>query len=170
LAALAGVTLQASIIRHLPGLDNHLGLRHDILDQVDTPGIHLVEGLSARETGLCAISVSLMAIGAADLVGSVRSCRPVPNSRIMDVAAQADTVGRVRWSRAETDDLGYVPVALHMQAAGSVAILAFDPLLGVEGMPKALGYVGVTFRARISTNPRGARDLSVFRKGAAPRR
>jgi len=170
LAALACVTLQASIVRHLSGLHNHLGLRHHILDQVDTPGIHLVKGLLARGTGLCAIGVSLMAISAADFVGSVRSCRPVPNSSIMDVAAQADTVGRVRWSGAETDNLGYVPVAVHMQAAGPVAILAFDPLLGVEGMPKALGYVGVTCRARISTNPRGARDFSVFRKGAAPRR
>jgi hypothetical protein len=65
------------------------------------------------------------------------------------MATQADAIGLVGWPRAKTNDLGHITVALLVQAAGPVAVLAFDPLLVVEGVPEIAGRIIVTDRARV---------------------
>lgn len=49
-----------------------------------------------------------------------------------------------------------------------VAILAFNPSLGVKGVPEIVGYGGVALDARLRPDPRGARDFHILRKGAIP--
>ena len=85
-----------------------------------------------------------MAIHATNFVGSVRPCHPVANFLIPRVTTQADAVSVRGGTISKGDDFGNVPAALHVQAAGTVALLAFHALLGMIRMPKILSDVGMT--------------------------
>jgi len=51
-----------------------------------------------------------------------------------------------------------------VQAAKTVALFAFDALLGVEGVPIILGDVGVTRRARFGPGRGSPGNLHILRK------
>jgi uncharacterized membrane protein YgdD (TMEM256/DUF423 family) len=105
-----------------------------------------------------------MAVGAANLVGGVTACHPVANACVRYVATQASTVRVRRGPLAERDDLRDVATALNVQAARTVALLALNPLLSMEGVPKILGCIFVTGRALFASHRLRAWDLHIFRE------
>ena len=98
---------------------------------------------SVLESPFRLVAVNLMAIYAANFVGSMRPCH-----RVANFSSRACNSGRRRYlprrNDGERDDLGNVAAALHVQAAGTVALLAFDALLGMKRTPKILSDVGMT--------------------------
>jgi hypothetical protein len=104
-----------------------------------------------------------MAIHATNFVGSVRPCHPVANFLIPRVTTQADAVSVRGGTISKGDDFGNVPAALHVQAAGTVALLAFHALLGMIRMPKILSDVGMTRSACFGPHRGRPWDLHVLR-------
>ena len=101
--------------------------------------------VSGFEGGL----VNLVAIHAAKMIDRVRAADPMPKFFTLSVATEANTVCFHRRALAKRDDLSYITSAFHMQAAGSVAILAFHALLRVKGMPEIFAHRFVTAGAGI---------------------
>ena len=107
-------------------------------------------------------SVDLMAIGAANAVGSVRAGHPIADFLVLGMAAQAGSVGLSRGTISVADNFRDVSAGLDMQAAGAVAVFALDPLLGVKGMAKIAAHVRVARFARLRAHSRGAGNRYVF--------
>jgi hypothetical protein len=92
-----------------------------------------------------------MAIRAANLIGSVRASKPIANARVLGVTAQADAI-RIRGGPVrEGNNLGNISAALHVQAAGPVALFALDALLRMKRVPVVLRDIGVTRRTGFTT-------------------
>jgi len=148
LATFGLVAPQASIVCLSSRLHHHFGFRNQVLHVADAALSHHIRGHKEIGFGfgisLCLIIVSLMAIYAADLVGSMRPCHPVANFLISRVTAQAYAVGVGGRTLAERNNLRNISTTLHVQAARTVALLAFHALLGMKRMPKILCDVGVT--------------------------
>src|ERR1700687_6360831 len=91
-SALALVTFQASIIGLPPLLHDDFAFRDQVLHSRRATRSHHVKARLGFRPSFAAVVVSLMAVNAADLVRSVRTCHPVPDSCIPGVTTQADTI------------------------------------------------------------------------------
>jgi hypothetical protein len=167
LAAFGLVAPQASIICLPARLHHHFGFRNQVLHVGHAARCHHIRGHKEIGFGfgisLCLIAVSLMAIYAANFVGSMRPCHPVANFLISRVTTQADAITFRGGTMAKGDDLGNVAAALHVQAAGTVALLAFHALLGMKRMPKILSDVGMTCSACVGSHRGRPWNLHVLR-------
>ncbi len=103
-----------------------------------------------------------MTIDTANAVRRVRATQPVPEFFIPSVAAQAGAVSRRGRAFRKADDLRDFAAARDVKAAIAMAVLAFDTLLGMKGVLKVLGYLGVAGCAGLSTDPGGARNFYVL--------
>ena len=176
LAALGLVTAQASIIRLPARLHDHFGLRDQTLHCSFTTGSrHVYESLglgsnvgSSFGPGFGAVVVSLMAINATDLVGSMPAGQPVADFRIPYMTTQTRTIGIVGGTLTEGNDLGDISAAFHMQAAGTMALLTLNSLLRMEGVPELFGDVGVTRGARFRPHGCSSGNLNVLRERGNP--
>ena len=102
-----------------------------------------------------------MAIGAADAVRSMWTSEPIPNVRIAGVATQTDAIGIIGGTLFEGDDLGNISAALHVQTAGTMALLAFDALLSVKRVAEIFGNIGVTRSTSLGAHRSCPLDLDV---------
>ncbi len=122
LAAFRLVAPQASIICLPARLHHHFGFRNQFLHVGHAARSHHIRGHKEIGFGfgisLCLVAVSLMAIYAANFVGSMPA---LPSSSEFSHLAR-DNSGRRRYlprrNDGKGDDLGNVAAALHVQAAG----------------------------------------------------
>jgi len=162
------MALHAGFIHRGPPVQHHTTFRHEFLNERRMARGGSVEIHAEHRRALGGYGVDLVTVRASNVVRLVRARHPVSDSRILDVAAQANAVGILDRLGAKSNDLGHVPFALLVQASGAVAVLAFHPLLGMKRVPEIIGNVGMTLHTRFRPYPRGACNLHVFRKGANP--
>ena len=162
LTALSLMTSQAGIIRLPAGLNRSSGLGHQSFDALRLPLRHQIEARSVCSRAL-GIVMRLVAIGAANVIGRVRSSQPISHLGIAHVTTQADAVGIGRGAPAERNDFRDVPAGLDVQTAGTMTLFTFDALLRVEGVAKILGDIRMTSGAGLRTRwgrPRNLYELS----------
>ena len=162
LRAFSLVTLQASIVRLPAGLHHGFGFGDQILHIAYAAGSHHIHKSCTWRASFCTVIVGLMAVNAANLVGSVRTCHPVANSFISRMTTQTHAVCVGSRALTERDDLGNITATLHVQAAGTVALLAFDALLGMKGVPEVFRDVGVAGGAGFRAHRSRALNLDVL--------
>lgn len=168
LRALRLMALQARLVDLPPRREPHRAFRLQSLRERNATGSRGVESQASGSSSLGCLGVNLMTFGASDVFRRVCSSHPVADRCILHMATQANAVGPLGRTRAKADDFGNVSAPFHVQASGTVAILAFDPLQGVKGMPEIAGNVTVTLHTSVRPDPRGPCNLHILRKGANP--
>jgi hypothetical protein len=93
--------------------------------------------------------MNLVALDASNPIGRVSAGDKVAHFLMLNMATQTGSVGLLGGTGPKTNDLCEVVVVRHAQASWTVAVLAFDPLLGVKSMPEIAAQIGVTARARL---------------------
>jgi hypothetical protein len=87
---------------------------------------------------------------------------------ILGMATEADAIRVSRRSLVEADDLAFVATAFNVKTAVSVAVFAFDSLLGVKAVTISHGVLGVTGGAHFGTRAGRACDFDILSVGFQP--
>jgi hypothetical protein len=104
LGPLAFVTSKASIICLPPWLHDHLGFGNQILHRSHAAWSHHIKTRFRFGAGF-RVGVSLMALSAANLIGSVRPRNPVAEFCILSMTTQTHAVSVVGGTMAKGNDL-----------------------------------------------------------------
>jgi uncharacterized membrane protein (UPF0136 family) len=102
--------------------------------------------------------VNRVAVDATHALRLMRARKPVPHVFGFSVAPQANAIGFFGFQFAELDD-ALVFIAGEVQAAGPMAVFAFQRLLRVIAVAEGLSLLFVAGAALVGTQPLGAGNL-----------
>src|ERR1035438_8140551 len=162
------VALQTGFIRLSARPERYAAFRSERLHHRGTPTSRCIDGVVSVGCCLEILAVDLVAIRAANVVHRVGAARPVPHLGVLGMATEADAIRVPRGSLVEADDLGFVAAAFNVQTAVSVAVFAFDSLLGVKAVTISHGVLGVTGGAHFGARAGRACDFNVLSVGFEP--
>jgi hypothetical protein len=168
LCSLRLVALQARFIRCSARPERYAAFRGERLHYRGTPTSRRIEGIVSVGFRLEILAVNLVAIRAADVVHRVGAAGPVTHLGVLGMATEADAVRVSRRSLVEADDLAFVAAAFNVQTAVSVAVFAFDSLLGVKAVTISHGVLRVTGGAHFGARASRACDFNILSVGFEP--
>src|ERR1035437_7433478 len=168
LCSLGLVALQAGFIGLSARPERYAAFRSERLHYRGTPTRRGIEGVVSFGCCLETFAVDLVAIRAADVVHRMGAAGPVTHLGILGMATEADAVRVPRRSLVEADDLAFVATAFNVKTAVSVAVFAFDSLLGVKAVTISHGVLGVTGGAHFGARASRACDFNILSVGFEP--
>jgi hypothetical protein len=168
LCSLFLVALQTGFIGLSARPERYAAFRSERLHQRGTPASRRIKGVVSFGCCLETFAVDLVALSAADTVHRVGAGGPVTHLRVLGMTTEADAIRVPRRSLAEADDLAFVATAFHVKTAVSVAVFAFDSLLGMKGVTISHGVLGVTGGAHFGARAGRACDFDILSVGFEP--